>query len=106
MTKDGESDHMRNAGSAPRMVEDIAGDVILRLGGEVPEPVTLIRTLSGWGLGLRVAHEAVSRLVQGQAVPLRLTGAPAGDDQVPILNELGIDASFPEASAGSGGDTP
>lgn len=97
---------MLDVGFAPRMAGDIAGDVILRLGDEAPEPVTLIRTLSSWGLGLRVAHEAVSRLVRGETVPLRLTGAPAHDDQVRILNELGIDVSFPEASAGSGGNNP
>ncbi|QQP89855.1 hypothetical protein IGS68_00810 [Skermanella sp. TT6] len=105
MTTDAGRDGMRDTESAPRTPE-IAGDVILRLGGEVPEPVTLIRTLSGWGLGLRAAHETVGRLSPGETVPLGLTGAPARDDQRRILNGPGIGASFPEASAGPGGNTP
>lgn len=106
MTKDAGLDDMRNAESVPRTAEEITGDVILRLGGEVSEPITLIRTLSGWGLGLRAAHETVGRLIRSETVPLRLTGAPAREDQVRILNELGIDASFPKAPAGPGGNTP
>jgi hypothetical protein len=105
MTKDAGRDGIRDTESASRTAR-IAGDVILRPGGEVPEPVTLIRMLSVWGLGLRAAHETVGRLVRGETVPLRLTGAPTRDDQVRILYKLGIGASFPEASVGPGGNTP
>jgi hypothetical protein len=55
MTKEGESGEMRK-------VKDNADKLILRLGVEVRELVTLIRTQSNQGLGMRAGHDVVTCL--------------------------------------------
>lgn len=64
--------------------------IALRVGGMVDHPITLIQTLGFWGLGLRKAHEAISRLVSGETVPVRLTNAPEPPEVIQTLGKLGI----------------
>lgn len=69
--------------------------VVLRIVGAVDHPVTLIQTLARWGLGLRKAHEIVTRLVEGQSPPALLPNAPQPAEVASVLAELGVRASFP-----------
>jgi hypothetical protein len=89
-----------------RKVKDIADELILHLGAEVREPVTLIRSQPNRGLGMPAGHDAVTRLAEGETVPVRLTCTPARDEQVRTLTTLGIDLLFPEAFAGTRGPKP
>jgi hypothetical protein len=99
MTKEGECGEMRK-------VKDIADKLILRLGADVCESVTLIRTQSNRGLGMQARYEAVTRPAGGETVPVRSTCAPARNEQVRILAPLDIDVLFPKVSAGLGGQKP
>ncbi len=74
-------------------------NVVLRLDGEVDKPVTVIQTLAHWGLGLRQAHGVVTRLVAGQALPVRLPNAPDPKEIVSCLKGLRIAVSFPHPPA-------
>lgn len=58
--------------------------------GEVREPVTVIRTLSDWGIGLRQAHEAMSRLAGGETLPVWFSNAPEPENVTRTLKALGI----------------
>lgn len=69
--------------------------VVLRLGGAVDQPVTLIQTLARWGLGLRKAHEVVTRLVNGEKMPVLLAEAPEPAEVVFTLERLGVAVGFP-----------
>lgn len=68
--------------------------VALRLVGAVDRPVTLIQTLTGWGLGLRKAHDVVTRLTAGERSHVFLPSGPEADEVVDTLGRLGIEASF------------
>ncbi|MBP2296587.1 helix-turn-helix domain-containing protein [Azospirillum rugosum] len=69
--------------------------VVLRLGGAVDHPVTLIQTLARWGLVLRKAHEVVTRLVAGEKLPVLLADAPEPAEVVSTLERLGVAVGFP-----------
>ena len=69
--------------------------VVLRLGAAVDQPVTLIQTLARWGLGLRKAHEVVTRLVAGGKLPILLANAPESAEVVSTLERLGVAVGFP-----------
>lgn len=73
--------------------------VVLRLSGAVDRPVTLIQTLTRWGLGLRNAHAAVSGLVEGRKLAVLLPTPPEPAELVSTLEGLGIEAGFPHAPA-------
>jgi DNA-binding transcriptional regulator YiaG len=69
--------------------------VVLRLAGVVGQPVTLIQILACWGLGLRKAHEVVTRLVDGEKMPVLLAEAPEPVEVVSTLERLGVAVGFP-----------
>jgi len=69
--------------------------IVLRLGGAVGQPVTLIQTLACWGLGLRKAHEVVTRLVAGEKLPVLLANAPEPAEVASTLERLGVAVGFP-----------
>lgn len=73
--------------------------VVLRLAGPVDRPVTLIQTLTRWGLGLRKAHAVVSGLVEGRHLPVLLPAATDPAEVVSTLEGLGIEAGFPHPPA-------
>ena len=70
--------------------------VVLRLAGEVREPVTLIRTLATWGLGLKKGLDVTTRLTAGEQVPIVLSSAPAIAEMAATLAQLGIGLAVPE----------
>lgn len=70
--------------------------VVLRLAGAVDHPVTLIRTLADWGLGLKKAHAVVTRLADGDTVPVLLSSAPEPAELIAALGRLGVATSVPQ----------
>lgn len=73
--------------------------VILRLGGAVGQPVTLIQILARWGLGLRKAHGIVTRLTAGEKQPVLLPDAPERAEVAATLQRLGVAVDFPHPPA-------
>ncbi|GLR81405.1 hypothetical protein HUE56_15105 [Azospirillum oryzae] len=69
--------------------------VVLRLGGAVDHPVTLIQTLARCGLVLRKAHGVVTRLVAGEKLPVLLADAPEPAEVISTLERLGVAVGFP-----------
>jgi hypothetical protein len=79
--------------SAPRTTPILGApiEVSLRLNGTVQRPMAAIQTLGSWGLGLRRAHDLLTRLADGESLPsVRLPSAPKLGVMIETLQGFGI----------------
>ena len=80
------------AKAEPRAVSGSPAHYVLRL-VDVDRPVTFVRCLMSHGLSLRKGHGVISRLAEGEIVPVELC-APKDFDVVAELAELGVSATI------------
>jgi len=68
---------------------------LLSMPGEIPLPVTAIKTIAGFGTSLRRGSETLDRIARGEIVAIELL-VPDGRDAVAELGALGVAARIVE----------